>query len=349
MSERMSRVEEELRAAFERHEVMVPAAAPVRDRIDIAWVRVKRRRAKRRVIGAAAAVLLAGAALPVVSSGWGHGGPPAGEVASLVGDPPAPITGPVDVLLIGTDSPVTEKLARADTVMLLHVPADRSAAWMISFPRDGAVEIPGHGLEKLNSALYYGGPELLRKTVTKLTGVEPDATVTADFSALSAVTDAVGGVRMCLSQAIEPVAGRKGFAKGCQQIDGDEITPLLRGRLGLKNGTYDRDQNAQSFLRALMAKTIGDNGTSDPARLLRLLDAASSGMRVDGDVADLLQVAGALGVPELIGVRETTFHPAPGAEFREQIYPTVGKSLYQAIRDDRLAEWAVANPRLISR
>ncbi|WIM96654.1 LCP family protein [Actinoplanes oblitus] len=345
----MSKVEEELRAAFERHEALVPDAAPVRDRIDFAWVRVKRRRAKQRVIGAAAAVLLAGAALPVVSSGWGHRGSPAGEVAPMVDAATAPITGPVDVLLIGSDRPVTEEVARADTVMLLHVPADRSAAWMISFPRDGAVDIPGFGTDKLNYALSYGGPALVRETVARLTGIEPDATVTVDFSALSAVTDAVGGVRMCLSQAIDPAFGRAGFARGCQQIDGSEVAPLLRARIGLRHGTYDRDQNAQAFLRALATKVSGGNGTPDPAGLPRLLDAAKSGIRVDGNVTGLLAVAGALGKPKLIGIRETTFHPAGDAKYRESIYPAVGDSLYQAIRDDRLAAWAVANPKYVAR
>ncbi|GAA4595498.1 LCP family protein required for cell wall assembly [Actinoplanes octamycinicus] len=340
----MSKVEEELRAAFERHEALVPDPAPVRDRIDFAWVRVKRRRARQRVIGAAAAVLLAGVGLPIAVRGWGHGEPPAGEVTAAVGSA-APVTGPVDVLLIGSDLRLGEASARADTVMLLHVPADRGAAWMVSLPRDGIVDIPGHGTDKLNKTLTLGGPRLTAQTVTRLTGIEPDAAVVVDLTALSAVTEAVGGVTMCLHGTIPPAFGRKGFPAGCHHIGGDDVTPLLRARIGLPNGSYDRDENAQKFLRALTGKLTA-GGAVDPAQLRRLLAAARDGVRIDGDLAGLLRVVEALGRPEVIGIREPSFASRASGE---EIYPIVGKSLYQAIRDDRLEEWATANPRLVSR
>jgi hypothetical protein len=195
--------------------------------------------------------------------------------------------------------------------------------------------------------------------VTQLTGVDPDATVTVDYTALRAVTRAVGGVTMCLPERVPPSFGRKGFPPGCQHIGAGDVTPLLRARVGMSNGSHDRDQNVQGFLRALSAKLTSD-GAVKPAQLRQLFDAAKDGIRVDGDLAALLQVVGALGRPQVIGIRETTPNADPASIPRngagenlaappEQIYPTVGKSLYQAIRDDRLAEWAVANPRLISR
>ncbi|GIF11629.1 LCP family protein [Actinoplanes teichomyceticus] len=350
----MSRVEEELRAAFARHEALTPAVGPVRDRIDFAWVRVRRRRAKRRVIGAAAAVLLAGAALPVVSASWRHGGQPeVSDAAVLSGQSAAaaPVTGPVDVLLIGSDRRVGSATALADTVMLLHVPADRGAAWMVSFPRDGLVTIPGRGTIRLNASLALGGPDLVAKTVTTLTGVKPDATVTVDFTALRAVTEAVGGVRMCLEQAIPAGFGRRGFAAGCQPIDGDDVTALLRARYGLERGAYDRDRINQQFLRALADRVTAGGAVPDASTMQRLLAQAKDGIRVDGDMTRLLQVVEALGSPRLAGISEQTFHSQVTDDHwqGERIYPTVGKELYQAIRDDKLAAWAAANPDYVSR
>ncbi len=337
----MSRIEEELRAAFERQEALVPDAAPMRDRIDFAWVRVKRRRAKRRVIGAAVAVLLAGVAVPVVSTSWWHGGQPVPAIGTA--DMQTPVTGPVDVLLLGTDGTAAR---RAETIMLLHVPADRGSAWMISLPRDGLVEIPAHGRRKLSASLALGGPELARATVAKLTGIDLDATVTIDLAALSAVTDEVGGVTVCLDQAISPQAGRKGLAAGCQRIEGDDVPPLLQGQDGLKRLALDRDQNNRRFLRALATRVRTDSSTADPVRFRQLVDAGRRGVRIDSDAIDLLGVVAKLRKADLVGVGQPT---ANGKDDGEVVDDAPWLSLYKAIRDDQLRSWADANPSSIDR
>jgi LCP family protein required for cell wall assembly len=344
----MSTVEEELRAAFARHEPTAPAAAPVRQKIDFAWVRAKRRRARRRTAGLAAAVLLAAAAVPTVLLDlWRHGDKAAVVVAESAG--PA-LSGPFDVLLIGSDRRErwAEDRGRADTVMLLHVPADGEEAFMISLPRDGAVSVGGNRL-KLSETFYLGGAEQTRRVVEKLTGVDVDATVTVDFRALRAVTKAVGGVTMCLEQAIPPSGGRIGLPAGCQRIGEKEVGPLLQARWGLENGGYDRDRNNQQFLRALTAKVTADGGTSDLTRLRTLL-AATDGVQIDGmDPLDLLRVAASLGSPDLIGISSPSFNPAGPRSSQESIYPKVGPALYRAIRDDQLAQWASANPAYVQR
>ncbi|WP_436524920.1 LCP family protein [Actinoplanes sp. HUAS TT8] len=347
----MSKVEEELRAAFERQEASVPDAASVRGRIDFAWVRVRRRRARRRALGAAAAVLLAGAAVPVVSTSWWHGGQPVAQ-DSLIGGPAsvappaAALAGPVDVLLIGSDHRVGSATERADTIMLLHVPADRAAAWMVSLPRDGLVDVPGHGEQKLTTALALGGPKLIGATVTKLTGVTLDATVTVDLAALSAVADEVDGVRMCLDQAIPAQSGRKALAAGCQRIDGDDVAPLLQGQQGLKRFSLDRDRNNQRFLRALAAKVIFDGSGVSPATVNRLLVAAGDGVRLDGDAVGLLRVIATLGSPDLIGIGEPVFNSRNDGEIVDS---PAWLGLYRAIRDDDLARWSAANPTYVDR
>ncbi|WP_203825372.1 LCP family protein [Actinoplanes palleronii] len=342
----MSTVEEELRAAFQRHEETTPDAGPLRHRIDAGWVRVKRRRARRRVIGAAAAVLLAGLAVQVVSSTWGHGGQPEAVTLDAVvpGDGANLPAEPVDVLLIGADPGADTGTPRADTVMLLHVPADRGAVWMVSLPRDGLVSTSGARPEKLSWVLSTGGPRRVAKAVTTLTGVTPDATVVVDLAGLRGVTDAVGGVRMCLDEPVTAQFGRKGLAKGCQQIDGAEVESLLRARLGMAAGSLERDRNGQRFLRALTAKVTA-GGVVDLPAAQRLLTAAAGGITVDGDLARLVRVVGDLGSPQLIGISE----PVLNTPHPEKIYPTVGESLFPAIRDDGLTAWAAANPGYVTR
>ena len=344
----MSSIEDELRATFARHELLAPEVTPVKARIDIAWARARRRRLVRRITCAVAVVLMSGAAVPVAVDQWRHsGGSPAPVIDDLaLGPAPA---GPIDVLLLGSDNRVSWDPAnrRADTVMLIHVPADRSRTYLISLPRDGEVELAGGRKGKLSETLFRGGPALTERTVTDLTGVDFDARVVVDFRALRAVTTAIGGVELCLPQPVKTAPSGPVHPKGCRHVGGDEVSTLLRARYGLKNGTYDRDRLGRQFLRALAAKLTSDGTLSDPARVHALLRAGRDGIELEGDAGALLAGAAALGSAEVVGVGEPTFHGNPAG--RESIYPKVGPGLYAAVRGDTLAAWTGANPRYVER
>jgi LCP family protein required for cell wall assembly len=74
---------------------------------------------------------------------------------------------------------------RADTIMLVHLPADRQRVYVISFPRDSWVRIPGHGKAKINAAFSFGGPPLLISTVERLTRARIEHFAIVDFAALN--------------------------------------------------------------------------------------------------------------------------------------------------------------------
>ncbi|GIE32199.1 hypothetical protein Ait01nite_052440 [Actinoplanes italicus] len=336
----MSRIEEELRATFARHEASAPAAGPVRTKIDFAWVRAKRRRAWRRTAGVAAAVVFAGVSAPVVLNGLRHGGQPVDTPAATT---PAAQGGPLDVLLIGSDHRTRWAAGdqRADTVMIVHLGADRRHGYLISLPRGGAL---ADG-ERLNETLMRG-TAATRDAVENLTGIELDATVTVDFRALRAVSAAVGDVTMCVREGIVAHSGRKAIPPGCQDIGPDEVEPLLRGRWQLPNGSYDRDHNNRAYFRALAGAVMADGvGLSE---LEALLTRAGKGLQIDGDRLALLRVAASLDEPQLIGIGVTKPSGPEGGQ-SEAIYPGVGPSLYSAIRDDRVAEWAAAHPEYVDR
>ena len=77
---------------------------------------------------------------------------------------------------------------RADTIMLVHLPADRDRAYLVSFPRDAWVPIQGHGNGKLNAAFSFGGPPLLIATMERLTGVRVDHFAILDFEGFRSMT-----------------------------------------------------------------------------------------------------------------------------------------------------------------
>ncbi|MBO0870351.1 MAG: LCP family protein [Micromonosporaceae bacterium] len=129
------------------------------------------------------------------------------------------ITGPKNILLIGLDARPAQSqydLIRADSIIILHIPADHSRAYLVSIPRDTYVHIPadsathwGGGYDKINAAYAYGqwhkggtagGVQLLAETIESLGGPAPDAVAVINFTGFQQVVDALGGVYMCVDE-----------------------------------------------------------------------------------------------------------------------------------------------------
>jgi anionic cell wall polymer biosynthesis LytR-Cps2A-Psr (LCP) family protein len=142
----------------------------------------------------------------------------------------AEIKGAKNILLVGLDTrPSWSKsgeLSRSDSIILLHIPADHSSAYMISFPRDSYVKIPAYdngttkyagGSNKINSAFAFGsqglsgaaaeshGFELLALTIKKLTGITPDAGAIIDFSGFTQVLQILGKVCLYVDETVTSI------------------------------------------------------------------------------------------------------------------------------------------------
>jgi LCP family protein required for cell wall assembly len=117
----------------------------------------------------------------------------------------------MDIILIGSDRRPTNagEETRSDTVILVHADPDEDYLSMLSLPRDLRVEVPGHGIEKLNAAYAQGGPELTIKTVEQLTGVDIDEYVEVDFQAFSDIVDSVGNIVLWSGRSVVSGYGPK--------------------------------------------------------------------------------------------------------------------------------------------
>jgi anionic cell wall polymer biosynthesis LytR-Cps2A-Psr (LCP) family protein len=216
---------------------------------------------------------------------------------------------------------------RSDTIMLVHLPADRDNAYVVSLPRDSWVPIPGRGTAKINAAYAYGGPTLLVRTIEQLTDVQIDHYAQIDFAGFKAMTDAVGGVDV-------PGAGHLG---------GDQALAYVRERKSLPNGDFDRIKRQHAFLRALMTKSTGT--LTDPGAFTDLLEAVTRAVSVDDGMSagDLRSLT--LGMR---GVRsaDVHFHTAPtegtgmvGNQSVVFLDPQADRALWTAIRNDAMTTW----------
>ncbi|PGZ95291.1 transcriptional regulator [Bacillus pseudomycoides] len=157
-----------------------------------------------------------------------------------------------NVLLIGNDSR-GEKQARADTIMIAQYNKEKKTVKLASIMRDSYVEIPTYNKKynKINAAYYYGGPELLRKTIQHNFGINVSHYVTIDFAAFEKIVDTVApeGIVVNVTQAIIDDMGLH-LQPGSQRLHGKELLKYARFRHDAESD-FGRVQRQQEVLQAL--------------------------------------------------------------------------------------------------
>lgn len=170
---------------------------------------------------------------------------------------------------------------RSDTLMVVHITADRRRVDVVSIPRDSYVAIPGHGMDKINAAFSYGGPSLLVRTVEQFTGLRIDHLAIMDWNGFRDLATAVGGVRIYIPHTFyDPMHGNT-WTQGVHLLSGDRALEYVRTRYGLPNGDFDRIQRQQNFIRELFRKLTNSGTFTSPTRFLGVLRTLTQDLTVD--------------------------------------------------------------------
>ncbi|MCW1960272.1 MAG: LCP family protein [Mycobacterium sp.] len=224
--------------------------------------------------------------------------------SSDIRDPNAQ-SGDENFLIVGTDSRLGANAevgagdtsivegARADTIMLVNIPASRKRVVAVSFPRDLAITPmncqawdPASGkygpvydqntgewsdnerptTTKLNSAYSLGGPKCLVKVIQKISGLAINRFMAVDFTGFERMVDAVGGVEVCSTTPLEDAElGTVLATAGRQKIDGRTALNYVRARSvsSEHNGDYGRIKRQQLFLSSLLRSIISSETLFD--------------------------------------------------------------------------------------
>jgi len=212
----------------------------------------------------------------------------------------------LNILLLGTDHgghghTIEDELAdgkwtvgafRSDTLMIVHIPADREDAYLVSVPRDTYVHIPGQGKQKINAAFSLGGPDLTVRTVEKLTHIYINHVAMIDWDGFKELTHAIGGVQVTIAKTFTDTHNHITWHAGTQTLEGARALQYVRTRYGLANGDFDRIKRQQNFLRAVLHKANSTGTLSNPLKLDNLLQAITKATTVDsgwttGDIRQL--------------------------------------------------------------
>ncbi len=161
------------------------------------------------------------------------------------------------ILAVGSDARPGEVMTRArgDALQLVGMNLKTGAATAIGIPRDSWVPIPGHGSEKINAALYFGGPQALGDAVGGLVGIQPDYVFVSRFKYFQALIGSIGGIEVHNPRAFsDPHLKPDGFKQGRIHLGPYDAMVFSRIRYNLIRGDFDRSANQQRVLRGIQAK-----------------------------------------------------------------------------------------------
>ncbi|MGW7280913.1 LCP family protein [Streptomyces sp. NPDC054844] len=328
-----------------------------------------RRRRRRRRLGRSG-IVVAVLAVGAVGVGWAvyakldgnitSDEAAAAELARYEKERPTSLVrGARNVLLIGSDSRSGDGNARygrdtgterSDTTILLHLAAGRDSATAVSLPRDLMVAVPDCRrpdgsrtepvLAQFNHAYEVGGSACSIRTVEKLTGVRIDHHVVVDFQGFKELVDALDGVEVCLRKPVDDKDAKLKLPAGRVTLDGEQALGYVRARKSLGDGSdTDRMDRQQRFLGALVNKAQSNDVLLNPMKLYPVLDAATSSLMTDPDLASLRGlydlVRGLRGIPtERVQFLTVPRESYAGDANRDQLVEPDAEKLFTRLRTD---------------
>ena len=274
---------------------------------------------------------------------------------------PKKLNNALNILLLGSDTregsnakygrSLTKEPPRSDTMILLHLSPGGGQAIGISFPRDLMVPIPSCNLEdgrrtapqnpgQINSAFTLGGASCVIKTIEGFTNIKIDHFMQVDFTGFKAITEAVGGVEVCLPKAVNDPKSKLRLSKGRHVIKGETALAYVRVRHGLGDGSdTDRIKRQQKFMGALANKALSAGVLTNPSRMLALMNATTKSLKTDSELTPqvMLRIASGMqgmtsGKLRFVTVPWAPYTPDPN---RVQLRQPAADRFFAAVRNDK--------------
>ena len=245
---------------------------------------------------------------------------------------------------------------RSDTIMMVHIAADRRHVYLVSIPRDTYTVIHDNTgspqqRSKINDAFAEYGPNGTIATVEQLTDVRMKHLALINFNGFKDITRAVGGVEVYIPKSFYDASQKVHWQAGTQNLQGDIALKYVRTRYGLARSDFDRIARQQNFMRALMKKLLDKGTTRNPVKLTRTLDALTENVVVDEDwdPADMRALALSL---RNTTTDDVTFMTAPVAKTETidgvgsivRLDEAKSTELFTAMAEDTMDEYVEGHP-----
>ena len=264
---------------------------------------------------------------------------------------------PLNILLIGSDKRSVSENGRSDSFVVLHISADRKNAYLVSFPRDMWVSIPGHGKAKINAAYSWGGSALAVQTIEQLTGAHIDHVMTTDFSDFVGLVDVVGGVTVdnpvaSIGSNTTTTNPPSVWPKGPVKLDGAAALDFSRERHNLPNGDLDRALRQRALLKALALKIASPEVLANPVTLSQVITTVGKYVTVDSQMTDtvIYNLASSMRITgsdhiQMLQAPITGFAVSSDGQDYDVVDVPGVTALGKALETDTMADYVAAHPK----
>jgi LCP family protein required for cell wall assembly len=301
----------------------------------------------------------------------------------------ASLDGPIDLLLLGLDlrEGWDKNATRADTIIILHVPATHDQAYLVSIPRDSVVDIPrfeksgyGGGRDRINAAFFHGaqngggwagGAQLMAQTIKRTTGISFDGAAIIDFNGFKGVIEALGTIPMCVDHEVKSIhylyvdgkltyiadakkmSGHKEpvtYKVGCREMKGWEALDYSRQRKGLPNGDYDRQRHQQQLIKAMAKKAMSTGVVTNLPKLRELINAAGKAFTLDTGgvpIDDFIFTLKGVAANDLVLLRTNNGTFASAGGGGERL-TAESLEMFRAVKSDSLAQYVADHPTVLA-
>ncbi|MDJ1137821.1 LCP family protein [Streptomyces iconiensis] len=280
-----------------------------------------------------------------------------------------------NILVVGTDRRDTISASQkekyhlggtacdcTDTLLLVHLSADRGRASVVSLPRDSYTRLPAHRDRstgkrlpaqggKLNSAYTTGGPSLTVRAVEGMTNVHIDHYLEVDFTSFMSTVDVLGGVPVCTTKPLKDSHSGLDLPKGTTRLNGGQALQYVRARHLDGGSDLDRMKRQQRFLASVISRATDSGVLMNPVRFNRVAGTLLESVRADrGFGSDQMLALGQAmrgfspASSEFASVPLADHdHPVPGLGSTVKWDRKKADQLFTAVREDR--PLAVRKPR----
>ena len=312
------------------------------------------RSARHRKLALLICGAMSGVVLVVAGGAWGLTGWVNDTIKRVnAGTADSATSGPLNILVAGVDQRTglthhqevmlhvgNDVSTNSDTLMLVHVSADRSKVTVVSIPRDSWINIPGHGMSKINAAYGLGGPKLMVQTVEQATGLTINHYVEVNFLGFVKIIDALGGVNICLPQPVDDTYSGLKLSAGEHHVDGITALAYARDRHSFATSDLARIQDQQKLLSTALANAIHSGLLANPIKLSGFISATVSALTVDkglnvSALADQMRGIGTSDVRFMTVPLGNYDYQAPDGEVAVQWDQQAAGALFEKLKNDQ--------------
>jgi polyisoprenyl-teichoic acid--peptidoglycan teichoic acid transferase len=197
----------------------------------------------------------------------------------------------ITILAVGSDARGGPAVTgRSDSIHVIFLQPRKRRAVIVGIPRDSWVSIPGHGTDKINSAMSSGGPSRLVATIERNFGARIDYWAVTSFGGFESIVNGIGGLAVRVPFRMRDSYSGSNFGVGRQRLNGKRALAFARDRHSVPGGDFGRQENGGRVLESALEQFRREY-RRDPGRLLAWIAAGVRHIDTDLAVTELVDLA----------------------------------------------------------